>query len=197
MGASVSISLRELREVAEAYGVPVSHLKAVIAVESNGRGFNRDGTPVILFEPHKFNKYTNGLFQRTHPHLTSTSYAENLRRKLYGGNQHKKLREAVLLDREAALKSCSWGMFQIMGFNYKACGFATLQEFINAMFRSEATQLVVAMRFIKRGGMLDALRSGDWHSFARRYNGAAYERRGYHTKLASHAAKHAHLDVFS
>ena len=45
--------------------------------------------------------------------------------------------EAAHLNRIAALKSASWGKFQLMGFNYKLCGFNSLQAFVNAMYKNE------------------------------------------------------------
>ena len=39
---------------AKALGVEVAALKAVIEVECKGSGFNTDGSPVILYERHKF-----------------------------------------------------------------------------------------------------------------------------------------------
>ncbi|MBK5647239.1 MAG: DUF3380 domain-containing protein, partial [Acinetobacter sp.] len=39
---------------AKALNVEVAALKAVIQVECKGSGFNADGTPVILYERHKF-----------------------------------------------------------------------------------------------------------------------------------------------
>ncbi|OOV89142.1 hypothetical protein MF4836_34345 [Pseudomonas sp. MF4836] len=41
----------------------------------------------------------------------------------YGRPQYERLITAYRLDEEAALQACSWGKFQIMGFNYRAAGF--------------------------------------------------------------------------
>jgi len=38
--------------------------------------------------------------------------------------------------------------------------------------------------------MVEDLRKKNWRGFARKYNGASYARRGYHTKMANAYAKY-------
>lgn len=76
-------------------------------------------------------------------------------------------------------------MFQIMGFNYAACGEKSVDSFVKAMCMSECRQLVLSARFIKQSGMLSALQAKDWAEFAKRYNGPAYEQNQYDKKLAA------------
>lgn len=159
---------------------PVAAIKAVCAVEAPRGGFMADGQPRILFERHHFSKLTGGKFDKSHPHISNRTPGG------YGGEaaQHVRLSEAAALDREAALKSASWGKFQIMGSNYEACGFGSLQSFINAMYQSEARHLDAFIGFVKANpGMLKALRAQDWAEFARRYNGPNYAINKYDTKL--------------
>ncbi|WP_435939556.1 N-acetylmuramidase domain-containing protein [Moraxella bovoculi] len=86
--------------------------------------------------------------------------------------------------RECALKACSWGLGQIMGFNHKLAGFATLQDFINEMYESEKAQLQAMINFLKSAGLTGAMKRKDWHAIARAYNGVAYAEFDYHNKLA-------------
>mgnify|MGYP001447669317 FL=1 len=51
---SKKLSEYEQRELADRYGIPLAAMKAIIEVECKGSGFNSDGTPVILYERHKF-----------------------------------------------------------------------------------------------------------------------------------------------
>lgn len=165
---------------AEALGCDVAAIKAVCQVEAPKGGFLPDGQVTILFERHKFWQMTDGRF--------GVSDISNPKEGGYGAagqHQHDKLARAVALDREAALKSCSWGKFQIMGFNHKAAGHATLQGFMNAMHDSEGAQLDAFVAFIRNDARLhQALRERNWSEFARRYNGPAYAEHGYHTRLA-------------
>lgn len=161
-------------------GVPVATVQAVAAVESRGAGFLSNGEPKILFERHKFSLHTGGKFDKSHPDISNPVAGG------YGPEsaQHKKLQRAVSLDRDAALKSASWGMFQILGENYRQAGFSTLQGFVNAMYAGEPEHLQALVNFIKADKkMWDALKNKDWAGFARRYNGPAYKKYNYDTKL--------------
>lgn len=170
---------KDYRDAANFLGCDVAAVKAVAQVEGRGSGFNRDGSPKILFEGHWFWHFTKGRFGRT-----SYSYP-NWVRTYYNMDQHDRLRSAVAKDRSAALKSASWGAFQIMGFNYAKAGFATLQDFINAMFAGEREQLLAFCHFIKRSGLDDEMRDRRWAEFAYGYNGPRYRENSYDTKLAA------------
>lgn len=50
----------DYEQAAEALGCEVAVIKAVAEVESNGSGFNANGTPKTLFEGHWFHKLTKG-----------------------------------------------------------------------------------------------------------------------------------------
>lgn len=161
----------------------VAAIKAVAQVESNGEGFLPSGEPKILFEAHWFSKLTLGRYDASHPHISSPTW----NKKLYKGGQaeHLRLQEAVKLDRNAGLGSASWGMFQIMGFNWKLCGVGSLQQFINAMYAGEKEQFRAFVNFIIAKGLAKALGELDWEEFAYRYNGAGYRANKYHIKMAN------------
>lgn len=171
----------------------VADIKAVAEVESLGSGFLPTDEPVILFERHIFSKLTSGKYDKSNPDISNKSPGG------YGSNgvQHARLENAAKLDatyydngtvktqpnREAALKSASWGKFQILGMNYKLAGFNSLQEFINAMYNSEEKQLIAFVHFLKNTGLDKPLREHRWADFARGYNGPGYAKNSYHTKL--------------
>ena len=52
---------------------------------------------------------------------------------LGGVHEYKRLELAKEIDEECALKSASWGMFQIMGFNHLYCGCKDVFEFVKKM----------------------------------------------------------------
>ncbi|MBB3123730.1 hypothetical protein FHS04_001233 [Mesoflavibacter sabulilitoris] len=173
-------------------GCDVAVIKAVSFVESGGRsGFLKDGkTPKILFEGHWFHKLTKGRF--TTSKNANISYPRWIR-KYYNQDQHKRLQKAVDLDRDAALKSASWGKFQIMGFNYKLAGYDTLQDFINAMYKSEREHLIAFVNFVQHRRLDDELRRLDWQGFAYGYNGAGYAQNKYDEKLEKAYLKYKSL----
>ncbi|MNS30168.1 hypothetical protein D3C72_621920 [compost metagenome] len=76
------------------------------------------------------------------------------------------------------------GLFQIMGFNWMQCGSNTLQEFINANYKSEGSQLILFCNYVKANKLDGYLKKKDWAGFALRYNGSGYKVNGYHIKLA-------------
>ena len=91
----------------------------------------------------------------------------------------------------AALKAASWGAMQVLGENYKSCGCATVQEFVEKMSESGESQLELATKFIlHHPKMAQALRDKDWETFARLYNGKGYKKNRYDEKLAAAYIKH-------
>ncbi len=169
------------------HNLEISVIKAVAAVESGGKAFLNTGEPVILFEPHVF--WRQLVARNINPKLYAANYADILyrvwKRDAYGPStkQHERLNRAGTINREAALCAASWGRFQIMGYHYKTCGCHTIQDFINAMYKSEDEHLRLFMNFINATGLINALRQKDWAAFAKGYNGAAYKQNRYDQRL--------------
>lgn len=168
------------------HNIGEAELRAVAQVEAPKGPYDENGLPTILFEGHWFHKFTEGKFDAEHPTI---SYPTWTKRFYTGSNtrEHGRLAEATALDREAGLKSASWGAFQIMGFNHKDAGHDTIQDFVNAMYESPGAQFDAFMSFLKkyRGGiLLPALREHRWANFAEAYNGSGYAANKYDLKLA-------------
>jgi hypothetical protein len=178
--------MKELKDLdyvvaAQMIGCEIGTIKAVRMVEAPKGGFLPNGKPVILFEAHLFSAATGRQYDLTHPDISSMKW----NRKLYvgGAGEWVRLNLAIELNRSAALQSASWGMFQILGSNYKACGFATVDDFVNAMAESEKAQLMAFVKFIKMRGLDDELRNKNWAKFALHYNGPRYAENNYDVKL--------------
>ena len=98
--------------------------------------------------------------------------------------------DAAAKDEVAALESASWGLFQIMGFHWKALGYSSVQQFTQSMVASEGGHLEALARFIEANKLAKALaacRPGDPEScraFCKAYNGGGYASHNYHVKLA-------------
>ncbi|WP_347454078.1 N-acetylmuramidase family protein [Acinetobacter thermotolerans] len=186
---SKKLTEAQIQAQASKLGIEVAVLKAVIEVECKGSGFNVDGTPVILFERHVFRQrlIANGKTatadkaMRERPDLCSKTTGNY---GLYSA-QHGRLNAAAQYHRESALESASWGIGQVMGYHWKALGYPTLQNFINAMYRDEASQLDAMCRYIVTNKLINALKNKDWKAFARGYNGPAYARNSYDVKLGN------------
>jgi N-acetylmuramidase/Putative peptidoglycan binding domain len=177
----------DIKSAAGQLDVTEAHVRAVIAVEAAGSGFlgkyeNDPRLPKILFEAHIFSKETKRQFNKSHPQLSCTRWNRNL----YAGGlkEHDRLRQAAELDFDAAYKSASWGLFQIMGFNHQAAGYDQLHDFVGVQYVSEGMQLRCGVQFILSEGMEGYLQNEDWRGFAKKYNGPGYEKNRYHEKLA-------------
>lgn len=185
-GSARPLSAGDMQYIATLLGCDLPAVHAVLTVETGGcGGFLSDGSgrPRILFEAHKFSAATSGRYDDTHPGISSPSW----NRKLYkgGAGEYLRLEEAVGLDRTAALKSASWGMFQVLGSNHRACGFGDVEGFVAAMAESEFAQLQAFGAFVQRAGLGPALRAHDWAAFAAGYNGTRYRENQYDTRLAA------------
>lgn len=196
----------QIREIANENGLEYGVIKAIHKVESNGAGFLADGQPKILFERHIFYRELTKLGYITLANQMSAidpslCHKSPTPKGKYGGEpvQHTRLQNAqnLLLKarpdadenlqaviRECALKACSWGLGQIMGFNHKLAGLDSLQAFINAMYDSEKAQLQAMINFLKSAGLEKAMKNKDWRAIAKAYNGVAYAKFDYHNKLA-------------
>jgi len=186
------ISDNSFQDSATRIGCSLAAIKAVAKVESGGNGFDALGTPVILFEPHIFWKrlkakgFNPQKILSQHPEYSDILYPV-WGTKPYGKSsmQHTRLARAAVIHRDAALESASWGKFQILGMNWKLCGVPGLQEFINAIYKSEDEHLELFTDYIINTGLDDELCHLDWKGFARGYNGPLYWKNNYDKKLAT------------
>jgi len=165
------VSDAELAGAAQALGCKLADIKAVSHVEAPRGGFlpAPDNRPVILFESHAFHTNTGGRYDATHPGISTPSWEHNY--GAAGAHQYDRLNEAIALDREAALKSASWGKYQIMGSNFAEAGYDNVEAFVADMCHDEGYQLDAFVAFIQNAGIQTALDHEDWRSFAYRYNG--------------------------
>jgi hypothetical protein len=160
----------------------VAAIRAVARVEASTIGaFLDSGEPTLLYERHLFHRFTDGHYDGiaasglppTHALLSSRTPGG------YGpvSAQHARLQAAVELDRNAALRACSWGLFQILGDNWRRAGHDSLQSFVSAMYRDADEHLRAFVFFVHSDPrLLAALRAKDWPTVASKYNGAAYKR---------------------
>lgn len=162
-------------------------VRAVVEVEASGSGFDAQGRLKMLFEPHVFHREL-GDSKRNVAVNQGLAYAR-WGEKPYPKDSYPRLLAAMKIDRPAALRSASWGLGQIMGFNHKAAGYVSAEAMVLDFLDDEEKHLEAMMRFILSEGLDDELRELRWQGFARGYNGPGYAKHGYHTKLAAAYAK--------
>lgn len=184
---------QDFAEVAAALDVQVAAIRAVAEIEAAGRGFLADGRPQILYEAHVFGRLTSHRHELARDNRGVALSSRRWNRSLYGAagaHQHDvRLASAAALDWGQAHRACSWGLFQIMGFNHQAVGFLRIDEFVQAMTRGARAHLDAFAAFIRANKLDEALRERRWAAFARRYNGPGFAANSYDTKLANAYAK--------
>lgn len=178
----------DFARAAKELNVEEAVIRAVAEVEAAGGGFLPDGRPKILYEAHIFHKETKGAHVKAVDRKGTKLSSPSWNRSLYGASgihQHERYENARQLNPDAANKACSWGMFQILGQNHEACGFADSQSFVDAMFSGAPAHLDAFVKFIKANKLDGALRRKDWKSFAHSYNGPGYAQNKYDIKMAA------------
>lgn len=173
----------------------VAAIKAVAEVESHGAGFLDSGEPKILFEPHVFWRclIRKGIDPSKHTKGNSDILYKKWKRGAYGSVniQHTKLQRAIKIDRDSALMACSWGMFQVLGENWKDLEYASLQSFINDAYESADKHLEMFIRFVQANRLDGFLRIKNFGQFALKYNGPEAEENKYPEKIQAAYKKYA------
>ena len=182
----------QVAEIARQNGIQPAALLAVKLIESGqNSGFLASDRPQILFEGHTFYKLLTQhrkdlKIQELMAKNKSIIYPRWTKAYYKGGEaEWNRLMKAREIDENLANQSASWGMFQIMGFNYRSCGCKTIQEFVEKMSAGPDEQLRLSVEFIKKGKMIDFLNQHKWAVFAKWYNGSGYKQNRYDTKLAA------------
>ena len=180
----------DVEKAAKELNVEVAAIKAVNEVESGGRrGFLADGKIMILFEGHVFWKELQKLGINPLNHVKGN---ENILYRTWtkghykgGALEHDRLNQAIKINKTAALASASYGKFQIMGNNYKACGYNSVEDFVEAQKKGEGEQLMAFVNFLRTNKLVTALQKKQWATFAKGYNGSGYAANKYDIKLAA------------
>ena len=175
------LSAAGFQKAVDALGIDAPTLWAMLHVETESCGFLSSRRPQILFERHIFSRLTGGAFDATNPDISNPvagGYGAG------GAFQYTRLGQAYTLAPDAALKSASWGLGQVLGTNFALVGFASVEDMVTAMCDSEDAQLQSVVGFVEGNHIASALQNQDWAGYARVYNGANYAENQYDTKLA-------------
>jgi len=177
-GTALALSGDGLAAVCSQLGVHAPEVWTVLAVETSGCGYISDRRPTILYERHYFSRLTKGRFDDgdiSDP--KAGGYGPT------GSHQYDRLSKAAALDANAALRSASWGLGQVMGANFAIAGFPDVQGMVAAMYDSEDLQLAAMAGFLTSTKLNRALQVHDWPSFARGYNGENFAINHYDSRL--------------
>lgn len=188
-GAAKRITDIDIPRVGAIIRVGEDEIHAFMDVEAAGQPFDAQGRPKMLREGHKFYK-----------NLTGAKRAAAVKAKLawpkwdpkghpYPGDSYPWLIKAMAIDEAAALKSCSWGLTQIMGEYYADCGYASVQAMVQAFMDDAAAHLEATVKLLIKWKVDDDLRAHRWAVVAETWNGSGYKANNYDVKLARAFAK--------
>lgn len=186
-GVAKALEAGDIAEVAASIEVQEAALRAVLAVESAGHGFDQYGRVTALYEPHVAYRLSSGdkraaLMARC---LAYAKWGEQPYPKSHDLRFHQIDECAEIAGMEFAADATSWGLPQIMGFNAQSAGYNSSVEMVTAFAADEQNQLAALGAFILNNKALHrALQHLDWAGFAAGYNGGGFRRNAYDTKLA-------------
>jgi len=167
----------------------VNVLLAIAMVESRGVFVKKNGTIPMLFERHVFyrriaKKYGKEVAEK---HFEENPNICNPKSGGYGRFKEQPVRhaKASVIDLEVACDSTSWGAYQLMGFNFDACGYEDSLDMVNNMHSNYVEHQTEAfINFVlSNKRLVKAIKAKDWAKIARNYNGKAYAKNKYDIKL--------------
>ncbi|MDN2567286.1 N-acetylmuramidase domain-containing protein [Aquibium sp. A9E412] len=184
-----------IAETAAEIGVEPAALLAIAEVESGGRTSARvagRAEPLIRFEGHYFDRRLPAAKRAAARQAgLAAPRAGAVANPAGQAARWRLLARAAAIDRQAAYESVSWGIGQVMGAHWSWLGYASVEALVAEARSGPAGQVRLMARFIARAGLVPAIRRRDWAAFARRYNGPAYRKNRYDSRLAAAYRRHA------
>jgi len=146
-------------------GIDKKALKAIIEVETGGKGFADNGKLLIQFEP----KW----FKRMAPYAPSGAWSVN--KIEVQSKEWIAFNNAFAIDSNGAMNSTSIGLPQIMGFHWATLGYSSVGAMWDDFKTGLPAQINAFVKFIESDGRLArAVSQKDWHMVAYIYNGSGY-----------------------
>ena len=186
-GAAKRLEDHDIPRIGHRIGVGEDEIHAFMEVEAAGSGFDSQGRPKMLFEPHVFYRNLSG--EKRQAAVDAGLAYPRWGEQSYPRDSYPRLLQAMEIDQTAALKSASWGLGQILGQNHTMAGYDTVEDMVSAFMEDEENHLDAMVSFIIAAGIDDDIRAHRWETVARVYNGPGYAKHGYHTRLAQAFAK--------
>lgn len=189
------ITKEDIESAAKELKCEAGLIYAIARQESAHSSFIKIGSrtvPTILYERHQFARRSKHAYDKIYPDISGGPYKRARKNKkgewreiktgkivslkdIYGPSgiaQYRRLVRAYQLDQDAALQACSWGKFQIMGFNYKSANFKDVKAFVKAMSESDAEHMKAFLKFAKSNKtLLSGLQNKNFEKIAEGHNG--------------------------
>ena len=157
---------KNIIDICKKQNIEAASLLAFISVETGGKGFDdKTGKILIQFEPVWFRKNA--------PYAPSGIWSVN--KVDVQSKEWLAFNDAYKKNSDAAMKSTSIGLGQIMGLHYKRLGYNTVGEMWNDAKKGIEEQVEQMVKFINSDPkLLDALKRHDWTKVATIYNGSGF-----------------------
>jgi hypothetical protein len=147
----------EIARQAALNGIPTETALAVFSIEAAAGAYDAaTGLITIRFEDRVFSK-RSGL----------TCFARRGGQKAEWEN----LERNAALNFQAAIESTSWGLPQLMGFNYDVTPYPTSMAMVEAFQTSVVDQIKGFFQYVSKRGLIPYVHAQDWRGFTRLYNG--------------------------
>lgn len=194
---------QQINDAAKAAGFEPRTVRAIVKVETGGAGYDSaTGKLLIQFEPSWFRRkltkarlleierarQARAAGTATEAQLDLVAGWETTQANGVEGQKREwaAFNAAFAIDKTAAMLSTSWGLPQMMGFNFAALGFKSVDALVDAFRESEANQLTGMLAFLNsKPALARAVRDKDWAMVAYYYNGAGYKQFNYDRRLAA------------
>lgn len=184
---------RHIADLARRLDVDAAALTAIAHLESALRPHAVvDGRhePLIRFEGHYFDRRLDGeRRERARREGLASPSAGAVANPAGQAARWRLFEHAAAIDRKAACESVSWGMGQVMGAHWAWLGYGDVEALVVEARSGAAGQLRLMGRYLEKAGLLPALRSREWATVARGYNGPGYRANAYDTRLAQAFAR--------
>ena len=174
-----------------------ARIRAVAEVESGGFGWFDTGHVKVLYERHKFWKYND---DSSAPKSTFFNYPDSGNyttdaNKNDINDSWEKLLRACEYDPMGAFMSVSMGKFQVMGYHYKDMGFENPWDMMLSLVANEVNHYNLLVKYVLVNNLKNAFLKIDTKAencvaFAKAYNGPAYSKYSYHSKIAGAYSKY-------
>lgn len=185
LGSAEALTPKGFVAACESLDCKAAELWAVLDVVSGGYGFGPDRRPLMVFERQVFHRETGGRVVDA-PDISARKAGG------YGSagpRQYERLLKAMEVDRNAALRSASWGIGQLSAANHARAGYDEVEAFIEAMTVSEDNQLSAFVNHLRRRGLNTLIRTQNWTEFSRQYYGVDYRDGMFEPRLRAAFAK--------
>ncbi|RRJ87373.1 DUF3380 domain-containing protein [Paenimyroides tangerinum] len=193
------VSDQHFESLSKDIGVEAKVFKAVAIVESGGRksflDFNGEQKAKILYERHYMYRFLKAFktkeelenLKNSSPDLVHNVGTYKDPNAIYGTEkeQFKKIYEAKKIDNDSAIKSCSWGKFQVMGkyYNYLYESPAEMEEAMNMCEVQHFAYFKVYLKDVVGSAIITAMKNKNWAKIAELYNGPDYAVKKYHINM--------------